>query len=214
WIGNIKYTHALIALVLFAGSVFGGITAYKVYHEQVYKFFEEIGRAHGRARIDPWLLPEKASRDAIYHTQNGKLAIASGGMTGEGYLQGEPVHSERVPLTYSASIFVGIAEEFGFIGRSLLLLRYFVLIHRLILISLDCRDRSGPYVIVGIVAMFLYQVFENIGMFIGLMPLTGITLPFVSYGGTSLLINMACIGVAMSIRIHGHEAEEDQPLRT
>jgi len=214
WIGNIKYTHALIALAIFAGSAYGGITAYKVYHEQVYNFFIEIGRAHWIARIDPWLLPEKASKDAIYHTQNAKLAIASGGMTGEGYLQGETVQSGRVPLTYSDSIFVVIAEEFGFIGSSLLLLLYFVLIHRLILISLDCRDRSGPYIIVGIVAMFLYQVFENIGMFIGLMPLTGITLPFVSFGGTSLLINMACIGIAMSIRIHGHEAEEEQPLTT
>ncbi|RCX19146.1 rod shape determining protein RodA [Fontibacillus phaseoli] len=209
WIGNIKYTHALIALAIFAGSVFGGITAYKVYHDEVYAFFQDIGREHWIERIDPWLVPEKATEKAIYHTRNAKLAIASGGMTGEGYLKGETVQSERVPLTYSDSIFVVIAEEFGFLGSSVLLLLYFVLIHRLILISLECRDRSGPFLIVGIVAMFLYQIFENIGMFIGLMPLTGITLPFISYGGTSLLINMACVGLAMSIRIHGHEIDEE-----
>lgn len=209
WIGNIKYTHALIALVIFAGSVFGGITAYKVYHDEVYTFFEDIGREHWIERIDPWLVPEKATAKAIYHTKNAKLAIASGGMTGEGYMKGETVQSERVPLTYSDSIFVVIAEEFGFLGSSILLLLYFVLIHRLILISLECKDRSGPYLIVGIVAMLLYQIFENIGMFIGLMPLTGITLPFISYGGTSLLINMASIGVAMSIRIHGQEASDE-----
>ncbi|MEF2968206.1 FtsW/RodA/SpoVE family cell cycle protein [Paenibacillus sp. M1] len=214
WIGNIKYMHALIALAVFAGSVIGGITAYKVYHDQVYAFFAEIGREHWISRIDPWLMPEKASQDASYHTRNAKLAIASGGMTGEGYLQGETVQSERVPLTYSDSIFVVIAEEFGFLGSSVLLLLYFVLIHRLILISLECRDRSGPLIIVGVVAMFLYQIFENIGMFIGLMPLTGITLPFISYGGTSLLINMACIGMAMSIRIHGHEVDEEQQVQT
>lgn len=133
-------------------------------------------------------------------------------MTGEGYMKGETVQSERVPLTYSDSIFVVIAEEFGFLGSSVLLLLYFVLIHRLILISLECRDTGGPYLIVGIVAMLLYQIFENIGMFIGLMPLTGITLPFISYGGTSLLINMASIGVAMSIRIHGHEKEEENNI--
>lgn len=126
-------------------------------------------------------------------------------------MKGETVQSERVPLTYSDSIFVVIAEEFGFIGSSALLLLYFVLIHRLILISLETRETSGPYLIVGIVAMLLYQIFENIGMFIGLMPLTGITLPFISYGGTSLLINMASIGVAMSIRIYGQEKEEENP---
>ncbi|MNN95069.1 Rod shape-determining protein RodA [compost metagenome] len=59
--------------------------------------------------------------------------------------------------------------------------------------------------------MWLYQIFENIGMFMGLMPLTGITLPFISYGGTSLLINMASLGLAMSVRIHGHEVDDDIP---
>ncbi|MFD1179176.1 FtsW/RodA/SpoVE family cell cycle protein [Paenibacillus puldeungensis] len=212
WIGNIKYTHALIALVIFASSVFGGITAYKVYHDQVYSFFKEIGREHWISRIDPWLVPEKASVDASYHTRNAKLAIASGGMTGEGYMKGETVQSGRVPLTYSDSIFVVVAEEFGFLGSSLLLLLYFVLIHRMILISLECRDPGGPYLIVGIVAMLLYQIFENIGMFIGLMPLTGITLPFISSGGTSLLINMMSLGVAMSIRIYGQEKEEENNI--
>lgn len=214
WIGNIKYTHALIAVAIFAGSVIGGISAYKAYHDNVYAFFEEIGREHWIERIDPWLVPEKATDKAIYHTKNAKLAIASGGMTGEGYMKGETVQSERVPLTYSDSIFVVIAEEFGFLGSSVLLLLYFVLIHRLILISLECKDRSGPFLIVGIVAMFLYQIFENIGMFIGLMPLTGITLPFISYGGTSLLINMASIGLAMSIRIHGQEVDDEHQRPT
>lgn len=209
WIGNIKYTQALIALTLFVGAALGGIAAYKAYHDEVYTFFDEVGRSHWIDRIDPWLMPEEATDAAIYHTRNAKLAIASGGMTGEGYLKGETVQSERVPLTYSDSIFVVIAEEFGFIGSSFVLLLYFVLIHRLILVSLECKDKSGPYVIVGIVAMFLYQIFENIGMFIGLMPLTGITLPFISYGGTSLLINMACVGVAMSIRMYGQDEVDD-----
>lgn len=210
WIGGMKYSHALIALAIFAGSVIGGISAYKIYYDEVHHFFADIGREHWIERIDPWLVPDKATEKAIYHTRNAKLAIASGGMTGEGYMQGATVQSERVPLTYSDSIFVVIAEEFGFLGSSVLLLLYFVLIHRLILISLECKDRSGPLIIVGIVALFLYQIFENIGMFIGLMPLTGITLPFISYGGTSLVINMASIGVAMSIRIHGHEVDEEQ----
>ena len=77
-----------------------------------------------------------------------------------------------------------IAEEFGFVGgASYCILLYFILIHRMVLIALACRDRAGPVIIVGIIGMLLYQVFENVGAFLGLMPLTGITLPFISYGG-------------------------------
>lgn len=160
-------------------------------------------------RLDPWLMPDQATEKAIYHTRNAKLAIASGGLSGEGYMKGTSVQSDRVPLTYSDSIFVVVAEEFGFIGAAILLLLYFTLIHRLILVSLECRERAGPYIIIGIVAMLLYQIFENIGMFIGIMPLTGITLPFISFGGTSLVMNMACMGLVMSIRIHNQEDNDE-----
>ena len=211
WIGNVKFSHALIGLLLVGGIAVGGATAYIHYHDDIKETLGNGPRAHWMERIDPWLVPEKATAKASWHTNNAKLAIASGGMGGEGFMQGTSVQSGRVPYTYSDSIFVQIAEEFGFIGSSVLLLLYFILIHRMILISLECRDRAGPFLIVGIVAMFLYQIFENIGMFIGLMPLTGITLPFISYGGTSLVISMASLGVAMSVRLHGREIDEDLP---
>jgi len=101
-----------------------------------------------------------------------------------------------------------IGEEFGFQGAALLLLLYFLLIYRLIMIAFQCTDLRGAYIIVGIVSMFVFQIFENIGMMIGLMPITGITLPFISYGGTSLLINMICIGLVFSIRAHQPEPEQ------
>jgi len=204
WIGNLKFTHALIIFVLGAGLLFGGIKAYIAYHDQVSDFMTNtLGRAHWLDRIDPWLMPDEASRDASWQTKNGKYAIAGGGMLGQGFMQGEMVQNATgslVPYTYSDSIIVVVGEEFGFVGISFLLVLYFIMIHRMIVIALECKDRVGSYIIVGIVAMFMYQIFENIGMFIGLMPLTGITLPFISYGGTSLLINMASIGVVMSIR--------------
>ncbi|WP_054957619.1 FtsW/RodA/SpoVE family cell cycle protein [Paenibacillus dakarensis] len=211
WIGNVKLTHALLGLVLVAGTFLGAAQAYIHYHDDIKAFMGEGSRAHWMERIDPWLVPEKATAKASWHTNNAKLAIASGGMGGEGFMKGTSVQSGRVPYTYSDSIFVQIAEEYGFIGSSVLLLLYFILIHRMILISLECKDRAGPFLIVGIVSMFLYQIFENIGMFIGLMPLTGITLPFISYGGTSLVISMASMGVAMSVRLHGREIDEDFP---
>ncbi|WP_454193498.1 FtsW/RodA/SpoVE family cell cycle protein [Paenibacillus sp. Marseille-Q7038] len=209
WIGNIKASHALIGFVIIAVLVGGGIKLYKVYHDNIYDYLDKLGRAHWAERFDPWLVPEKATAKASWHTDNAKLAIGSGGITGKGFMQGTSVQSGRVPYTYSDSIFVLIAEEFGFVGSSVVLLLYFILIHRMILIALETKERSGPYIIVGIVAMYLYQVFENIGAFIGLMPLTGITLPFISYGGTSLLINMASIGLIMSIKVHGQEVDDD-----
>ncbi|WP_422658629.1 FtsW/RodA/SpoVE family cell cycle protein [Paenibacillus sp. EC2-1] len=211
WIGNVKLSHAFIGFVLVVGTAFGAAQAYIHYHDNIKAVLEEGSRAHWMERIDPWLVPDKATAKASWHTNNAKLAIASGGMSGEGFMQGTSVQSGRVPYTYSDSIFVQIAEEYGFIGSSVLLLLYFILIHRMILIALECKDRAGPFLIVGIVSMFLYQIFENIGMFIGLMPLTGITLPFISFGGTSLVISMASMGVAMSVKLHGREIDEDLP---
>lgn len=211
WIGNVKTLHALIGLVLVSVTVFGGILAYIHYHDALKESLGTGSRSHWMTRLDPWLLPDKADSDDSYHTRNAMLAIASGGMGGEGFMQGSSVQKGRVPYTYSDSIFVQVAEEYGFIGSSVLLLLYFIMIHRMILISMECRDRAGPLLIVGIISMFLYQIFENIGMFIGLMPLTGITLPFISFGGTSLVINMASMGLVMSVKLYGREMDEDLP---
>ncbi|MFP4975424.1 FtsW/RodA/SpoVE family cell cycle protein [Paenibacillus sp. CN-4] len=212
WIGNIKFSHALITILVIGGVAFGGIWSYINYHDQAVKLIEKLpGRDHLISRFDPWLVPEKASSDASYHTKNAMLAIASGGMSGEGYLKGSSVQANRVPYTYADSIFVQIAEEFGFVGSAAVLMIFFILIHRMVLIALEAKDRAGPFIIVGVVSMLLYQILENIGAFIGLMPLTGITLPFISYGGTSLLINMASMGIVMSVLLYGQEVEDDLP---
>ncbi|WP_172196342.1 FtsW/RodA/SpoVE family cell cycle protein [Saccharibacillus qingshengii] len=213
WIGNIKYTHALIFIVLAGGLLYGGVTAYRTFHADIVNFMKDNmpEQNHYLTRLDPILLPGAAKDD--YHAKNALEAIASGGMLGKGYMNGEL--SQKVPYTYADSIITVVGEEFGFIGMAFLLLLYFILIHRMIVIALECRDRAGPFIIVGIVAMFLYQIFENVGMNIGLMPITGITLPFISYGGTSLLINMACMGIVMSIHVHNQETIRlDNTLRT
>ncbi|WP_458124342.1 FtsW/RodA/SpoVE family cell cycle protein [Paenibacillus sp. Z3-2] len=208
WIGNVKFTHAVIGFVLAVSAIVAGVQAYIHYHDEITGFLKGMNRAHWAERFDPWLVPELTSRDVLWQTYNAKLAIGSGGISGKGYMEGTTIQSNRVPLAYADSIFVQIGEEFGFVGASVLLLLYFILIHRLVLIALECKDRVGPYLIVGIVAMLLYQVFVNIGPFIGLMPLTGITLPFISYGGTSLIINMISMGIAMSIKVHTEENED------
>ena len=98
-----------------------------------------------------------------------------------------------------------MGEEFGFIGSAVLLLLYFLMIYRMILAAIQCDNLTGALIITGIVSMFVFQIFENIGMLLGIMPLTGITLPFISYGGTSVLINMLCLGIVQSIRVHKEE---------
>ncbi|PYY29515.1 FtsW/RodA/SpoVE family cell cycle protein [Paenibacillus illinoisensis] len=208
WIGNIKFSHALIGFIIAVAAFIGGIQAYIHYHDEIVKFLKDVGRSHWADRFDPWLVPDQTSRDVLWQTYNAKLAIGSGGISGKGYLEGTTIQSNRVPLAYADSIFVQIGEEFGFVGASVLLLLYFILIHRLVLIALECKDRAGPYLIVGIIAMLLYQIFVNIGPFIGLMPLTGITLPFISSGGTSIMINMISMGIVMSIKVHTEENED------
>ncbi|OGX60173.1 MAG: cell cycle protein, partial [Paenibacillus sp. RIFOXYA1_FULL_44_5] len=204
WIGNIKYLHAFIGIVSIVVILGLFINLYSHYHDELYQYVgvHQHDKQHWLDRIDTFLDPSKVSSNKSWQVDNSIRAIGSGGLSGEGYLHGDSVRKGFIPFTYADSIFVVIGEEFGFIGSALLLLLYFLLIYRMILISIQTTDRRGSYMIVGIVAMFVFQVFQNIGMMIGLIPLTGITLPFISYGGTSLFINMMSIGLVMSVKLH------------
>nr|WP_275983931.1 FtsW/RodA/SpoVE family cell cycle protein [Paenibacillus hamazuiensis] len=202
WIGNIKYTHFLVGLALAVGGIALFLYLFSHFHDPIKEFLVSKEKGHWVARIDTFLDPNSATSDERYQVENATKAIGSGALFGEKYLHGSSVHRGYIPYAYSDSIFVVVGEEFGFMGASVLLLLYFVLIYRMILISLQCGDHGGSFIITGIVSMFVFQIFENIGMLIGIMPLTGITLPFISYGGTSLMINMMSMGLVMSIKVH------------
>jgi rod shape determining protein RodA len=202
WIGNVKYLHALIGVTLAVSCLIGMYFFYQFYHDEIEQFLKDRDKGHWVVRIDTYLNPDQVSADASHQIRNSKIAIGSGGLRGEGYLQGEYVHNGFIPYPYSDSIFIVLSEEFGFFGASMLLLLYFLLIYRMIWCAIQCDRLGGSYLIVGIVSMFVFQIFENIGMFLGIMPLTGITLPFISYGGSSLLINMVCVGLVLSTRIY------------
>jgi rod shape determining protein RodA len=205
WMANIKWQHVLIGIMLFVVLIGGFLFTYSTYHTQITDFLEEKGKGHWAQRIDTFLNPEEVSADASYQVDNSISAIGSGSFFGSGYLQGTLIQQNFVPYPYSDSIFVVIGEEFGFLGAAVLLMIYFALIYRLLFIANNTDDLQGRYVIVGIVTMFVFQIFENVGMLIGIMPLTGITLPFVSYGGTSLFINMISLGLVMSIKMKSSE---------
>ncbi len=202
WIGNARYSHVLIALTAAVAALILFVTLFNTYNTQIQDYLGKHQKLHWYQRINTFINPDQASSDDKHQSNYAKIAIGSGGLLGDGYMKGELKNKKFVPYPYSDSIFVVVGEEFGFIGASVLLLLYFLFIYRMILIALHCIDKRGAYIIVGIVAMFLFQIFENVGMMIGLMPITGITLPFISYGGTSLLINMVCIGLVFSIKLH------------
>lgn len=206
WIGNIRYNIVIVgtASVIVAGVL--GVILYQVFHQELATFVPP----HWMARIDTYLNPENASADAIYQVLNAQVAIGSGGLFGSGYMNGDSTKNGFVPFPYSDSIFVVVGEEFGFFGASVLLLMYFLLLYRMILIAMKCQDLAGRYIVIGVVSMFIFQIFENIGMMMGIMPLTGITLPFISYGGSSLLINMAAVGLVLSIHANP-DLEEELP---
>ena len=208
WIGRVKYWHVLTGVGLMVAGLILFVSLFNTYNGEIREFLREKGKHHWYERINTFINPETASDDAKRQAKNSLMAIGSGGLTGDGYMQGNMKNRRSIPYPYSDSIFVVIGEEFGFQGGALLLLLYFLLIYRMIMIAFQCTDLSGSYIIVGIVSMFVFQIFENIGMMIGLMPITGITLPFISYGGTSLLINMVCIGLVFSIRAHQPEPEQ------
>ena len=138
---------------------------------------------------------------ARYNREQAEIAIGSGGLVGLGYLQGTQTNLDFVPEQHTDFVFTVVGEEFGFLGGAALLSLYGIVLWRAFRIAMVSKDPFGTYLAAGIASMFALQMFVNVGMNIGIMPITGIPLPFVSYGGSSLLLNAAAIGVLESIHM-------------
>lgn len=150
------------------------------------------------ARIYSWLDPYSYSSDVGFHLISSLNAIGSGEIFGKGY-SGREVY---VPEAHTDFIFTIIGEEWGFIGASFVICLYFLLIYHLTKTTLTMKDPFCTYVCAGIIAMITFHVLENIGMTIQLLPITGIPLPFISYGGSSLMGNALAIGLVFSMHFH------------
>lgn len=160
-------------------------------------------------RIDSWLDPYHDISSSSYQVTQAFKAIGSGGVFGKGV----GVSEVFVPVRESDMIFATVGENFGFIGSSFLIFVYFVLIYNMIRIVYDTKNEFYAYIAVGVIMMIAFHVLENIGMNIGLLPVTGIPLPFISQGGSALVGNMMGIGLMMSMRFH-HQSyyfESDEP---
>jgi len=151
-------------------------------------------------RILSFFNPEMyAQTDAFQQTQS-KMAIGSGGLNGIGmFVDGSMSQLNSVPEDWTDFIFSTIGEAFGFVGCAGVLVLYFLLISRMIYLARFTKDKYGQLVIIGVMSMFLFHVFQNIAMTIGLMPITGIPLPFLSYGGSNMVTNMAGIGMVLNV---------------
>lgn len=153
------------------------------------------------SRIVTWINPQYDLNNTGFAVHHAQIAVGSGGLFGEGLFKGILTTSSSVPNQTTDYIFTAIAEEFGFVASGLLILLFLVLVYRIIKVAGLSQDSFGTYLLMGIAGMFGFQVFENIGMNVYLSPSTGITLPFISYGGTSLVANYLAIGLAISVSV-------------
>ncbi|MDT8324036.1 MAG: rod shape-determining protein RodA [Bacteroidota bacterium] len=153
--------------------------------------------AYQKARIAVYFDPTEAPLSAGWNVIQSKVAIGSGGLSGRGYLQGSQTQLRFVPEQWTDFIFCVPAEEFGFIGGSIILLLFTLFFLRGIILARLIEFRFSSLVIIGITAMFLFHVFINIGMTVGLIPVIGIPLPFMSYGGSFFLTSMFAIGIIL-----------------
>ncbi len=149
-------------------------------------------------RIDSWLDPSANTSSSAYQLWQSMKAIGSGKLLGKGF----NVSKVYVPVRESDMIFSVIGENFGFVGACVLIFIYLLLIFQMIQVTFDTKNEFYAYISTGVIMMIIFHVFENIGMSVGLLPLTGIPLPFVSQGGSALIGNMIGVGLVMSMRYH------------
>ena len=150
-------------------------------------------------RVTSLVSQGEGARSTAYNTDQSKKAIGNGGVTGRGFGNGAQTAGGFVPEQHTDFIFTAVGEEFGFLGAAGLLALFAIVVWRTWRTALLARDFFGTLVCVGVLAMFAFQVFENMGMTMGIMPVTGIPLPFMSYGGSSTITSFACIALVANV---------------
>jgi len=150
-------------------------------------------------RLVLFLDPNRDPLGGGYHLLQSKIAIGSGGLLGNGLLQGKLTNLQFIPEQHTDFIFSALGEELGFLGCIIVLFLFYFLIKKLIDIAKNARSDFESLIVIGIAATFLFQIIINLFMTIGLGPVTGIPLPFMSYGRTALVINFISIGFVLSI---------------
>jgi rod shape determining protein RodA len=158
-------------------------------------------QAYQKDRLTVFLNPTTNVRGAAYNLDQSKVAIGSGGIVGKGLFKGTQTKLNYVPEQHTDFIFTVVGEELGLLGAGGLLLVFGLLMWRIWKAAMDSNDQVGTLICIGVLAMLCFQMFENVGMTMGIMPITGIPLPFLSYGGSSTLASFAAVGLVLNVRM-------------
>lgn len=158
-------------------------------------------KPYQKARLTSFMNPDDDPRGSNYQIRQSLIAVGSGGVWGKGANKGTQTQGDFLPIPYTDFIFAAFCEEHGFVGAIGVLLLYFLILMRLIQNAQTASDLPGSFIVMGVVAVMTFQVAVNIGMVVGLMPVTGIPLPLMSYGGSSILFSFLALGIVMNVRM-------------
>ena len=186
-VGGLQTRHLILLLAI------GVIGIVGVVHFGVLKQYQ-------RERLTSFLDPT-SNQDATYNLSQSKIAIGSGGIPGKGLFNGTQTNLSYVPEQQTDFIFTAVGEQLGFIGSSLLLSLFILMVWRTWRAATTAHDATGTLICVGVLAMLVFQIFENVGMTMGIMPIAGIPLPFMSYGGSAVVCSFAAIGLVLNVQM-------------
>ena len=189
FLGGIRFRQAAILVLSFA--LLGGA---------VWKS-GKILKPYQKARLTGFMNPDNDPKGTGYQVKQSLIAVGSGGIWGKGANKGTQTQGDFLPIPYTDFIFAAFCEEHGFIGALGVLLLYFLILVRLIQNAQTASDPPGTFLVMGVVAIMLFQIAINIGMCVGLMPVTGIPLPLMSYGGSSIIFTFLALGMVMNVRM-------------
>jgi rod shape determining protein RodA len=158
-------------------------------------------KPYQKARLVSFLDPERDPRGTGYQVIQSKIAVGAGGMWGKGVAQGSQTQLRFLPVPHTDFIFSAFAEEHGFVGVVVVLALYFMLLMQIVKNAQTAPDRAGMYICMGVAALVLFHVLVNVGMVVGRMPVTGIPLPLMSAGGSSMLSIFLMLGLVNNVRV-------------
>ncbi len=181
--------------VFFSGSIFALNLGAGFFTDYLYNALSP----HQQKRIQSFIDPNTDPLGAGYNTIQAKVAIGSGGLFGKGFLQGNQTQLQYIPEQWTDFIYCVIGEEFGFVGSIIVLILFVYLFLRILKIAASTKDEFLSLTITGILSIYIIHFLINVGMVVGILPVIGIPLPFVSYGGSSLLVNMFMLGIIANV---------------
>ena len=202
-------TTLIYAPILVAGLLLGGINVKQALILISVALVLVVGawssgkglKPYQKARLTSFINPDNDPKGSGYQIRQSLIAVGSGGIWGKGAEKGTQTQGYFLPIPYTDFIFAAFSEEHGFVGAIFVLLLYFFILMRLIQNAQTAADLPGSLIIMGVVAVLTFQIAVNVGMVIGFMPVTGIPLPLMSYGGSSVLFTFLALGVAMNVRM-------------